>query len=124
MNIIKQIIKVIFAGLTAIIILSIIMCFYNLIPIHHDNPNKNTDYIWTGNSIWFNLNEGISWGRFDENGFNNQKVVENPEIIVLGSSHMEGVNVFSSQTVGAQLTDKLENRYSIYNLGISGHHFF
>ncbi len=124
MKAVKGLGKTVLAGIVAIAILSGIMCLYDLMPVHYENPNGNTDYVWEANAPWVKLTEGISWGRFDSNGYNNPAVIDDPDIIIVGSSHMEATNVFFDQTVCALLTKKLDNRYSIYNLGISGHHLF
>ena len=124
MNVIRGLIKIICAGVVAVAILSVIMCFYYLMPLHHENKNGNTDYIWTPNSIWLKCTEGISWGRFDSAGYNNPEVISNPDIIILGSSHVESLNVLYKDSLCGQLSDLIEDRYSIYNMGISGHNFY
>ena len=67
------------------------------------------------------LNEGISWGRFDEQGFCNPQVVENPNILILGSSHMEGTYMRHDQRLAGQLQQLLGPKARVYNMGISGH---
>ena len=124
MKIIKSICKIVLAGITASIILSGFLFLYDIMPVHYENKKGNTDYVWQSNAIWVKLTEGISWGRFDSDGFNNPVVIKNPDIIILGSSHMEATNIFYNQTVTSLLANKLNDRYSVYNLGISGHHFF
>ena len=123
MGVVKNIIKTVAAGVAAMGILSGMFAFYYLQPAHIDNTEGNTDYVWISSSRWFKLTEGISWGRFDADGYNNAEVVENPDIIVLGSSHMEATNVVQGQDTAALLGKKLEGQYSVYNMGISGHHF-
>ena len=93
MKIIKSFGKFLLAGITASAIISIILCVYSLTPVHIENPEKNTDYIWEPNSRWVTMEEGIGGGKYDANGFNNAKVIENPDIIIVGSSHVEGRNV-------------------------------
>lgn len=124
MKVVKGLVKTFCAGVVAVAILSVIMCFYSLTPVHHENHNGNTDYTWTPNSIWVNCTEGISWGRFDSDGYNNPRVITNPDIIILGSSHMEASNVFFKDSVCGQLREMLKDQYSVYNLGISGHNFY
>ena len=124
MKAVKALVRTILAGIVAVAILSGIMCLYDLRPVHHENPKGNTDYVWESNAPWVRLTEGISWGRFDTDGFNNPAVIEDPDILILGSSHMEATNVCFDQSVCGQLAKKLEDRYSVYNLGMSGHHLF
>jgi hypothetical protein len=123
MKILKYIGKVITAGLISTIVISFLLCFYDLQPVHIANKKGNTDYVWSPNSEWVRLTEGISIGKFDANGYNNISVVENPDIII-GSSHMEAVEVMQNQTAAYLLGDKFRNVYSVYNMGISGHDFF
>ena len=124
MRFIKNIIKYIVAGITATIILSVILSFYFCWSGHIANKLGNTDYVWPANSIWMKMNEGIAWGRFDANGFNNLEVIDNPDVIILGSSHMEAAFLMQDENVGYLLGEKLKDEYTVYNMGISGHNFF
>lgn len=124
LKILKGVGKVIAAGLTAIAILSIVFCFYSLTPVRIENSLGNTDYVWSSNAPWVNMNEGISWGKFDANGFNNKTIVNNPDVIILGSSHIEAFNVMQDKSTGYLLNEKLNGKYSVYNMGISGHDIF
>ena len=120
---IKNILKCLLAGIVAVAILSILLVPYSLLPVHINNPEGNTDYVWPANSRWSKMTEGISYGKFDARGYNNAKVIENPDILVLGSSHTEGTNVLPTETFAALLGQKLEDKYTVYNQGISSHHF-
>ena len=124
MKFIKGALKVIAAGMVSIIILCILLCFYSITPVHEDNPRGNTDYVWPANSIWVKLTEGIAFGRFDANGFNNKKVIDDPDIIALGSSHLEATEVMQDENAPYLLAQKLNGRYTVYNMGISDHHFY
>lgn len=66
---------------------------------------------------------GYRFWQNDANGFNNKSVVDNPDIIVLGSSHMEAVNVMQDKNTAYLLSKKLNGKYSLYNMGVSGHDF-
>ena len=109
------------AAFVAVIILSIIISIYSTSPLRVENPQGNTDYVWKPNSFWSNMSEGVSFGRMDANGFNNLEVVDNPDIILLGSSHIESKNVNQNQNTAYYLSEKFDNNYSVYNMGISGH---
>ncbi len=123
MKILKKFLKCILAGIVAVAILSLILAPYSLMPVHVENTKQNTDYVWTANSLWSRMTEGISFGKFDSNGYNNAQVVENPDILVLGSSHTEGINVLQSENFAALLGQEFEGTYTTYNMGISGHFF-
>ena len=105
-------------------VLSFVLTFYSLMPVHKDNSDGNTDYIWEENSLWIKVTEGIAWGRFDANGYNNLKTVDSPDILIAGSSHMEATNVMQDESVTALLSKSLIGKYSVYNVGISGHNFY
>ena len=94
MKIIRMAGKLILAGITAAVILSAIMFAYDILPVHYENTKGNTDFTWEPNGIWVKMTEGISFGKFDSDGFNNPQVIHNPDIVIVGSSHMEATNVF------------------------------
>lgn len=124
MKFIKELLKIISAGIVSVAIVCGLLCFYDIKPIHKENPKRNTDYVCPPNSIWVKATEGIAFGKNDANGFNNKSVVDNPDIIVLGSSHMEAVNVMQDKNTAYLLSKKLNGKYSLYNMGVSGHDFF
>lgn len=55
------------AEILVMMILSAVICFYTKTPVHIENKKGNTDYVWSVNSRWVQMTEGISWGRFDAN---------------------------------------------------------
>lgn len=116
--------KIAGAGATAIVILSVLMCAYSFIPVHIENPNGNTDYIWPAGSVWFRATEGIGWGKYDGNGYNNPTVIEHPDILLLGSSHMEAQYIPQNDAMAAVMCDLFDGEHTVYNMGISGHTFF
>ena len=115
--------KIAAAGVTAIAAVSLLLCAYKITPVHLENTAGNTDYVWPSKSVWVDATEGISFGQYDEKGFNNKTVIENPDIIVVGSSHMEAANVMQDENAAYLLGQKLDGKYSVYNMGISGHNF-
>ncbi len=121
MKLIIKLFRIILAGITAFIILCILFTFYDLMPPHISSKLGNTDYVWPANAPWIKLTEGISCGRFDGQGFNNIKVIDNPDILVLGSSHMEAVDVTQNKNTAFLLQKKIGDRKTVYNMGISGH---
>lgn len=124
MNKMRKTARFFISGLCSVIILSLIMCLYSITPVHMENPNKNTDYIWTPNSVWVKMTEGVSYGKFDYNGFNNKTVIKNPDIIILGSSHMEATEVMQNENTAFLLSQKFNGHHSVYNMGISGHDIY
>ena len=41
--------------------------------------------------------------------------------LILGSSHAESMNVMRNENMCALLNEKFDGKYSVYNMGISGH---
>ena len=118
--------KICISGIFALLILNCLLSFYYHLPLHINNSLHTTDYVWEKNSHWIKWTEGISWGKLDANGFNNAKVVENPDVLILGSSHMEATNVFQNENTAFLLQSYFEKEnipLTVYNHGISGHHF-
>ena len=123
MKTVKYLCKFMVASFVAVIILSLIFSVYYLVPLRVENPDRNTDYKWESGAPWIRMEEGISAGRYDENGFNNAEVVDNPDILILGSSHMEAANVPQDANTSFYLSQMLDGEMSVYNMGISGHTF-
>lgn len=120
----KSLLKTLLAGVTALAILSVLMLGYYFMPLRTNNPQQNTDYVYAANMPWVSLTEGVSCGIVDSNGFINKKVIDSPDILFLGSSHTESMNVQQSENMCALLNDKFDGKYSAYNMGISGHTFY
>ena len=121
---IKTLFRTVLAGLTALAILCVLMLGYYYIPLRENNSKQNTDYVWAKNAPWVSLTEGVSFGMTDADGFINKDVVENPDILLLGSSHTESMNVLQNENMCALLNDKFDGKYSAYNMGISGHNIY
>lgn len=113
--------KVTIAGTVTIFILSIFSYIYDYSGIHIQNKKGGTDYIWQSNQYKSTMKEGFSWLSMDENGFNNNHIAKDHiDILLMGSSHMEAVNIKQNQNVGYLLNDLIPQYYT-YNIGISGH---
>lgn len=120
MDILRKILKVLASGLAAFAILCCLMCGYCLSPMFTESRFGNTDFVWPAHAPWFQMVEGISWGQFDDWGFNNPQVIENPDILVLGSSHMEATYIMQEELLSSQLQQLLGGEATVYNMGISG----
>lgn len=120
----KYLIKVVLAGVVALAILCVIANVYCLSPMRVENSYKNTDYSWESGKPWMKMTEGISCGIMDEKGFNNIDVIENPDVLLLGSSHIEGMNVQQEDHIVSLLNEEFNDNLTCYNMGISGHTLF
>ena len=126
LNALKRIIQIIVAGVISVILLSIFTLIYSNTGIHVTNPSHATDYMWESYQFKSTLAEGFSWLRFNEDGFNNIFSINSKDgidILLMGSSHMEAVNVAYNENTGYLLNEYLPNMVT-YNIGISGHDIY
>ncbi len=99
---------------------------YSLQGAHITNPTGATDYTWGPNSHFARMTEGMAFGRFDQSGFNNSYPAEEMvDILLMGSSHMEALQMPQDKNVGYLLNEYLHQEGAsgdyIYNIGTSGH---
>lgn len=109
------------AAVCAFFVLCAVFAPYYLFPARVGNALGNTKFVWPENAVWMQMEEGISWGRADEWGFNNRAIDRSPDVLLLGSSHMEAVNVKPGETTAAQLALLFAGEKTIYSMGMSGH---
>ena len=100
-------------------VLYIITNYYFTVRI--PNPEKTTEERAYSNQIITNMEEGFTYCKFDEKGFNNSYPAKKDsiDILLVGSSQMEGIHVPSDQNTGYLLNQILPEYYT-YNIGISG----
>ncbi len=116
-------IKLLISGLLALIILSIFVFFYDYSGVHIKNTTGSTDYKWENNQLKTNMTEGYSFLIFDSNGYNNISIPQEIDVLVMGSSHMEAVNVDKNNNTVA-LMNNMYPDFTFYNIGISGHNIY
>jgi hypothetical protein len=118
-------IRIITAGIIAFLCLTLFCFVYYNIPVHVTSKIRATDYTWGKYAFYSKMVEGFGYGRMNNEGFNNlenysgQKV----NILLLGSSQMEGTNVPQKETTAALLNTLFNRGKYVYNIGISGHDF-
>lgn len=102
---IRALVKLGASGIVSLVLLSAFCVVFSFSGVHVANPSGATDYKWQSRQWKSTMTEGFSWMKMDGRGFNNPDGVsaENPECLIMGSSHMEAVNVSSSENVAAQL---------------------
>lgn len=113
-----QILKCFFAGILALTILSIICFFYSNSPIGIADETNSSIHKSYPNSYSFYMKEGFAVKKTDANGYYNESAAqaENPEILIMGSSHIEALQIPTEKTIGSILNQK----YKTYCLGVSG----
>ena len=121
MNKLKAALRIFLAALTAFAVLCGVTFFFRNGPLREKNRYENTDFVWEPNTFWGGMDEGVSFGVIDGQGFNNLSVVEHPDILVLGSSHTEGRNVMQGNDFTGRLKKLLGGSMTAYNMGMSGH---
>ena len=121
-SILKLIIKILGAGIVAFFVLSLFSAVYYNMPIRIKSSTYSTDYVWEHNALRISCGEGFSYGVTDSNGYNNKEVPEKINVLVMGSSQMEGFNVLPDQNTTYKLNEAFDNNeMTAYNIGISGH---
>jgi len=109
------------ASVAAFLLLSGFVFFYSNTGVHINNPDGSTDYVWMPGQIKATASEGYAFFRMDRNGFNNVSTKErNIDILLMGSSQMEAVNVHPTKNT-ASIINGLNEELYCYNIGISGH---
>lgn len=123
MKIFKMLSKIVISGMLAVIILSGYVAIFNNTGVHVKNLTNETDYKWESFQKKSVSNEGFAFFSMDENGFNNYYEPDVVDILLMGSSHMEAVNVEKNENAGYLLNSALKDK-SVYNIGISGHNIY
>ena len=113
--------KAAIAGILALVILSVINIPYFYTGIHIDNPSGATDYIWESGQIRTNMTEGYAWLTMDQYGFNNtdenaeKAMQDGVDILLMGSSHMEAMEVAEDENLGYLLNERISDKNNIKN---------
>lgn len=106
------------------ILTSFCLLYYN-IPVHFSTAEGATDYSWERNKFYSRGTEGFALGKTNNEGYVNSFDYHegmNIDVLLMGSSHMEGYNVSMSNSTSAQLASLLGDDV-VYNIGVSGHTF-
>ena len=114
--------KVIVSGIISFIILSFFCFFYYNIPVHSICEDGSTDYKWQENKFYMSMDEGISFGKTDSLGYINKNTYDDVDILIMGSSHVQGLPVSNNDNVSTILDEKLPNK-NVYSIATSGHNF-
>lgn len=118
-------------GILALVILSLFSLVYFNRPEVTPQPDQYTNYTYRPNKLWSDMSEGWGFGKTNSLGYidTDYTVPQSPDILVLGSSHTEALQIPSNENF-VSLTEQLlatdadsQNDYSCLNLGVSGHTF-
>lgn len=119
MRVLRQYIRIFLSAVIALVLLSIFVLGYSYAGIHLINKTGSTDYKWRQNELKTTMSEGFAWLRMDENGFSNESIPDIIDSLIIGSSHMEAVQMKHEENVSGRLYELLP--MNTYNIGMSGH---
>ena len=118
------ILKAIAGGVIALLALNAFSMLYYNVPVHYTNPDGSTEYKWESSTFYSKGTEGFAWGVTNNDGFNNLRDYapgEKIDILLMGSSHMEGFNVAQDENAGAVMNTLFDGEKYTYNIGTAGH---
>lgn len=119
----KWIGKAVGAGLLALALLCLFCWFYYNIPVHYANESGATEYRWEANRFYSKGTEGFALGRTNNDGFNDLRDYtpgDQIDILLMGSSHMEGFNVAQDENAAAVLNRLFDGEAYCYNIATAG----
>lgn len=115
------------AGLLVALVALDLFCYGYYNPAGYEwDEYRATDTIREPGAFTARAREGFAWATIDDNGYNNAQVPGEDGVFVLmmGSSHTEGLYVKPGEDVSSQLHARLMERGlegCVYNIGISAH---
>ena len=116
--------KALLAGLTAFALLCALCAFYFNVPVHRSNPDGATEFKYEPNRRYWRGIEGFGTGRTNNDGFNNLLDYipgEEINVLLMGSSHMEGFCVAQASSAAAVLNRLFAGEKYVYNIGMAAH---
>lgn len=128
---VKFLSKYIIAGVISIALLSLLSLIYYNPPLATPQADLITNFKFKENSNWSFMLEGFGYGKTDKLGYNNAYYPDcsNPDIVFMGSSHLEALQVPQDANCVYLLNEKFDkdnlsdNDFKCFNLGVSGHAF-
>ena len=119
------ILKAIAGGVIALLALNAFAMLYYNVPVHYTNPDGAPENKWETSTYYSKGTEGFAWGVTNNDGFNNLRDYtpgERIDILLMGSSHMEGFNIAQDENAGALVTlmQKLPYLRLLYTVQFKG----
>ncbi len=121
----KNILKFILSIIISVTVLTLFCMLYYNTPVHFDNIDGATDYHWKNNAFYSRATEGFGTGKTNNEGYINTfdyYEKDKIDILVMGSSHMEALQVAMNESTSELLNNMLKDD-TVYNIGVSGHNF-
>lgn len=118
--------KCIAAFCLAFVILNVFSYFYDYTPYNVECESGTTDFAFSPKFIGYNNTEGFAKISIDKNGYNNESIPENIDVLCMGSSHTLAYTVNPGEGYPALLgkTLKSELGWNVYNVGMIGHEWY
>ena len=125
MNLICICVKLTISFFIAIVFCSFFCYIYCNPPRTRLSLTGSTGFVGIPGCFFSDWREGGSCGVTDKKGFRNLASVpyEEPGILLMGSSHMEAVNVSQNKSCSALINEKLPHTLVLFNIGQSGNFF-
>lgn len=120
---IKWFAKAVVSGILAFVILTGFCFLYYNVPVHSKTQDGATDYSWEKNKFYSRGTEGFAMGKTNNEGYVNAFDYEDStqvDVLIMGSSHMEGYNVPMSKSTAGYLNEMMSDGV-VYNIGVSQH---
>ena len=114
------------AGLLAFALLCGVCLFYFHLPVRVTNADGATEYKYEAGRSYVRGIEGFGYGKLNNEGFNNLRDFtpgEEINVLLMGSSHMEGFCVPQKDSAGAVLNRLFNGEKYVYNIGMAAHTF-
>ena len=119
------------AAVISLVVLSLVSMVYYNPPIAAEQPDGITNHKYVPDAKWSFMLEGYGNGKTDNIGYNNAYYSDssNPDIVFVGSSHLEGLQVPQDYNCVYLLNqmfdtdDSSDNNFKCLNIGISAHFF-
>lgn len=124
-KLILWLLKALVAGVAAFAVLCGFSLFYDNVPPATSVKNSLNDYPSQPNYFYCYLLEGFGYGVTDKNGYMNlpdAAANDKYDVLVMGSSHMEAVQMSLSKNAASILDANLDS-LNVYNIALSGRSF-
>ena len=120
-RIITRTLKMMTSLVLAFSLLSVSSLFYKQTSPHVSPFANETYFRWEAGSFTSTMEEGFAWNKMDQNGFNNLQCFDSIDILIMGSSHMEAVQISTEDNIASKLNELLP--FNTYSIGVSSHSF-
>lgn len=112
--------KGILSAMLAVVFLSAVCLVYSYNMLGVPTVTGASGYSGVPRSLKSKMEEGFGWNIMDKNGYNNDEAYDHVDVLIMGGSHIEALQMNRSENVTNKL-DKLLPDYHVYNVGTSGH---